>query len=165
MKQEKLKEHRNYRMNPRSAHEGPDPDFRDDLNFGDEVSRTKQSEAEACDINNIMKKYQATGILPDADGRQPMWEDFSEAATFMEALHIVSQAQSSFHALPAEIRSRFGNDPAQFLAFVEKGSTDAEVGKELVSMGLANVPVESPEKILKDIRENTKSKPEPKEKA
>lgn len=164
MKQQKLTEQRNFYTNPRSMAElGPNfRDGSDDINeWG--PSLTKQSEAAACDINNIMEKYTATGFLPDGDGRQPAYGDFSTMETFQEALNIVSSANAQFYSLPAEIRQRFANDPGQFLGFVEAGATDPKVRDELVKMGLAQIPEEKPEKILKDIRDEarkTKSQPD-----
>lgn len=146
MKQQNLKEQRNYNLHPRSAAEGSDPNYRADISFEGEVSLTKQSEAEACDINVIMKRYEATGFLPQSDGRTPQYGDFSTMETFQEALHIVSSANASFYALPAEIRARFQNDPAQFLGYVEEGMRDPKVNQELVDMGLAmpRIPEEKP---------------------
>lgn len=131
MKQQKLVEKRNYRRNPRINGE-PITEHRGDY-FDDTPSMTKQSEAEACDINNIMKRYQATGLLPDLIERQPMYGDFSTVQTFHEAQGIVAQAREQFEALPAEMRDRFQNDPAKFLEFVENPKNE----DELVKMGLA----------------------------
>lgn len=168
MKQQKLKANRDYKTSPRAAWEAPDPDYRSDIDFEGEVSLTKQSEAEACDINNIMKRYEQTGLLPDSNGRQPTFADFSTMETYQEAMNIVSQANSSFHSLPAEIRARFQNDPAQFLGFVEKGLVDENAAKELIEMGLAVPAPEKPqpEKPQKDAKpqkaQTPPAQPEPK---
>lgn len=151
-KQQVLKEIRDYKRNPRSGHEDPDPAFRNDIDFTGEVSLTKQSEAESADINFIMKRYEQTGFLPDNSGKMPIYEDFSTMETFQEALQIVSSANATFHSLPAEIRARFQNDPAQFLGFVEAGQTDPKVGDELIKMGLA-VPREQAPAPKKDAKE------------
>lgn len=138
MKQQKLNEIRNYQANPRSYHEQPDPDHRCDICFEGQVSLTKQSEAEAADINNIMKRYEQTGLLPaNANQKEMFYGDFSTAETFQEALAIVSHAQSAFHRLPAEVRANFQNDPQRFLEFVESAEKNPEAMKELVNMGLA----------------------------
>lgn len=159
MKQQKLTEIRDYQKSPRAYWEEPDKNYRSDIDFTGEVSLTKQSEAEACDINNIMKKYEATGLLPDSSGRQPYYGDFSTMETFQEALHIVSEANSVFHSLPAEIRAKFQNDPAQFLGFIEKSSQTQDGVKELVDLGLAVEKTESSEKVLKDIRDDLRKAP------
>lgn len=123
------------------------------------VTPTKQSEKDSCDINKIMERYEATGLLPDLIQREPQYGDFSDAATFHEAMDIVAHANAQFSALPASVRERFGNDPAKFLAFIEKAENDDSAKKELIEMGLAEERKPAPETqedILKAIRENTK---------
>lgn len=158
MKQESLKKIRNYRENPRAAHEPNDTNHRGGISFEGQVSLAKQSEAESCDINLIMKKYEATGWLPDNDGRTPTYGDFSTLETFQEALSIVSSAQSAFHALPAEIRAKFSNDPARLVEYVERAQSDGEIAADLVKMGLAEERPEEPGKLLKEIRDFTRPK-------
>lgn len=165
MKQQNLNKIRNYNEQPRSNHEPRDQAFKATLEFTQsdyDANPTKQSEADACDINNIMKRYEATGFLPDSSGRVPQFGDFSTMTTFQEALEIVASAQSSFFALPALIRAKFENDPAKFLGYVEQAYTDPGVAEDLVKMGLAVERPETPAKVLQDIRENTKiKKPQP----
>lgn len=115
------------------------------IDFTGEISRTKQSEAEACDINVIMERYIATGIPPEARGT-PMYGDYSDVGTFQEALDIVRQAEAQFAALDARTRGRFQNDPAQFLEFCENPQNI----DEMVTLGLAtkrevNAPLAPPQ--------------------
>lgn len=140
MKQMKLNNqiNRNYLTNPRHSHE-IDTDYRSDVSFEGTISLTKQSEADACDINNIMNTYTKTGVLPVAEGN-PLYGDFYDAPTFTEAMAVVAQANAQFASLPAELRAKFQNDPAQFLAFVDNG----ENYDELVKMGLVEARPEEP---------------------
>lgn len=87
------------------------------LDCGPEV-RTKSSMAEACDINRIMKRYHYKDIARIEAQNPGIYGDFSAVPDFMEANEIIIRANSQFEALPAKLRQRFGNDPAQFLAFV-----------------------------------------------
>lgn len=95
--------------------------------------RTKQAAKDECNINTIMAKYQRTGQLPDMIRKDARYGDFSAAVDYREALNRVLLAQEQFQGLPAKVRSRFQNDPAQFLAFVE----DEANADELVKMDLA----------------------------
>lgn len=160
MKQKELPVQRDYWKNPRSYHEPRDRDHDGFVNYSGATNMTKASEAEACDINNIMKRYEATGYLPQEDGRQPIYGDFSTMETYHEAMGIVANANQLFYALPAEIRARFQNDPAKLLDFVERRDSDPDVARELIKMGLAEerkpLP-ETTEQILSGIRENTKA--------
>lgn len=94
---------------------------------------TKQSFKDECDINNIMKKYKNTGMLPEMIKTQPQYGDFSEVSDYMESMNIVLKAQEQFQNLSADVRNRFQNDPAQFLDF----ANDPKNGEEMVKMGLA----------------------------
>lgn len=94
---------------------------------------TKQSFKDECDINNIMKKYKNTGMLPEMIKTQPQYGDFSEVSDYMESMNIVLKAQEQFQNLSADVRNRFQNDPAQFLEF----ANDPKNGEEMVKMGLA----------------------------
>lgn len=99
-------------------------------------SMTEQSHELETNINRIMAKYQATGILNHVNKKQPIFGDFSEVPDYATALDLVITAQESFMQLPAKIRAKFANDPAQFLDFV--GNPDN--AEALVDMGLANPP-------------------------
>lgn len=160
MKQQDLKQQRNYETSPRSAFER-DPRFRDDLHFSEkdyEETPTKQSEADACDINKMMETYQATGYMPPDTGGQ-MFGDFSTMQTFDEALRIVSEAQSQFFSMPAPVRAAFDNDPGKFLGAIEKAESDPELARKLVDLKILVPRHETPEQTLQRIADNTKPVP------
>lgn len=96
-------------------------------------SMARQDFAEECDINVLMSKYQKTGLLPSLNRGSPMYGDYSDVPDYMTALNTVRDANEAFAALPATVRRRFENDPAQFVAF----ATDSANADELVKMGLA----------------------------
>jgi phage internal scaffolding protein len=89
-------------------------------------SMTRQADAEDCDINVMMARYQATGVEPRTNPRAAQWGDFSSVLGFQDALNVVRQSEADFAALPAAVRDRFGNDPAQMLAFLERSENRAE---------------------------------------
>lgn len=103
--------------------------------YFDKPSLTKQNFKESCDVNYILKKYQKTGILPLAD-KVPMWGDFSNVKSYQESMNIVMKAEAQFSALPSNIRKRFGNDPSQFLEFMDD---DGNI-EEAVELGLKSRP-------------------------
>jgi len=112
------------------------------ISFKNSPSRTKQSFKDDSDINNITQRYERTGALPDLIQANPRYGDFSDVPTFQEALEVVNLAEAQFSALDAHIRFRFGNDPAQFLAF----ATNNANLDEMVKLGLAKAkdPTPSP---------------------
>lgn len=104
-------------------------------------SLTRQSDAEDCDINVMMARYQATGVEPRTNPREPQWGDFSSVPQYQEALEIIRQTQDDFMSMPAEARDRFANDPASMLAFL----ADPKNKDEAVRLGLVMpAPVEPP---------------------
>lgn len=94
-------------------------------------SRTKQSFKKECDINAIMAKYQKTGAITHFNKHQQNY-GMADGQTFQDAMNLVCEAQEMFNDLPSSIRSRFGNDPAAFLDFVQND----ENADEMARMGL-----------------------------
>lgn len=162
-KQQELKEHRNYLVNPRRATEF-DLDHRNDV--GDfEPTLTKQADAEAADINNIMARFERTGSLPDMIRSEPQYGDFSDVGSYQEALNIVQFAGEQFRALDAKIRARFENDPAKFLEFCN----NPQNAQEMIDLGLAQkrepkAPVVPPDRQAEPVPKNKgKNQSPPKE--
>lgn len=101
-----------------------------------EPSQTKQSFASECDVNNIMARYERTGILDFVNEHEPHYGEAS-AFDFQVASNLVIDAQRMFDDLPANIRSRFQNDPVQFLLFID----DPLMVDESIKLGLRTAPV------------------------
>lgn len=95
--------------------------------------RTKQAFAAECDINNIMARYQRTGVIDFAQKNAAQYGDCT-GIEFQAGMETVRKAQELFDALPSKLRSRFQNEPAQFLEFVQNPE-NAEEAREL---GLVN---------------------------
>lgn len=110
--------------------------------FNTEPSRTKQSFREESNINNIMAKYARTGIVEHGNRHAPSYGEVP-AVDFKQALELVMAAEQSFAELPALVRRRFENDPANFLAFCEDPANRDEAG----TLGLLNLiePQAAPE--------------------
>lgn len=95
---------------------------------------TKQSFREECDINTIMGRYMRTGHLP-LNERQAAYLDV-EAMEYRDALDIVIGARDAFSSMTSEVRTRFRNDPAELLAFVN----DERNREEAVRLGILKAP-------------------------
>lgn len=122
---------------------------------------TKQSFKQDCDVNNILKKYMKTGLIEHANRFQGRYGDFLEAPDYRVALDQVIAAQREFEALPSKIRTRFDNDPAQFLEFVQ----NQDNLEEMYDLGLANRPkpdFDSDTEMLKSAKKDKVSKSEKK---
>ncbi|QXP08168.1 MAG: internal scaffolding protein [Arizlama microvirus] len=81
-----------------------------------DASMTQQSFQEECDINTIVRRFGLTGQLP-VGVRAPTFGDFTGVFDFQSALGAVRDAEQAFNRMPADVRSRFGNDPNAFVNF------------------------------------------------
>lgn len=97
-------------------------------------SRTKQSMKDECDINNIMKRYERTGLITHLEKRQQYFADVSSVPDFAQAISVVDAAHKMFMSLPANIRKHFENDPAQYVEFC----ADPSNLEKMREMGIAN---------------------------
>jgi phage internal scaffolding protein len=88
------------------------------IDCSDMPSMTKQSFADECNINNIMAKFAKTGLLDFVNQNEPHYGEISPV-DFQQAMNTVIAAQEMFDGLPGDLRQRFDDDPAKFLAFVE----------------------------------------------
>jgi len=91
----------------------------------EEPTLAQQHYKEECDINTILQKFSITGILPEAP-LSPRYGDFTGIGDYHTALNRVIAAQEEFEALPAQIRARFDNDPAQLIEFLQNDKNRLE---------------------------------------
>jgi phage internal scaffolding protein len=125
-------------------------------------SMTEQAHAKECDMNHILRQYQKTGLIKHAKENQGRYDDVT-SQDFQEAMFLVTQAQNMFNELPANIRNRFGNDPAAFMDFVHDPSNQAEMARMGILAGndgidVTGAAVGSPVEPPKDLVEKN---PEP----
>jgi len=99
---------------------------------------TKQSFKDECDINTIMGRYMRTGEMPMINVSYPQYLDVT-GADFQAHMNVIAGAQSLFNELPSDVRTRFKNDPAQFLDFVSNENNRLE----LAQMGLLSHEITS----------------------
>jgi len=112
-------------------------------------SLTNQADMDAADINQIMSRYEKTGVLIDPQGveRKPQYGDFTLVKDYHSMLSALRRAEQAFALLPAYIRNRFNNDPQQLIDFLDKPSND----KEAVALGLKDKSIFLTEKDLDDL--------------
>lgn len=120
-----------------------DRDLVEGITF-DEPSMAQQHFKDECDVNNILRKYELTGLITHVANGTPSYGDFSSVLEFQQAQNILIEAQDAFEALPASLRKRFDNDPAVMLEFIENPDNREEaenlglVAKKAVDLGEAS---------------------------
>ncbi|AXH76408.1 MAG: internal scaffolding protein [Microviridae sp.] len=103
--------------------------------YNDEPSMTQQNFQEECDINYILRKYAATGILDNIGPGEYL--DLDENYDYHQAIEILNKVDGTFGQLPSKIRDYFKNDPGEYLLFVQNPD-NKEKGIEL---GIFNPPI------------------------
>lgn len=88
------------------------------LDFRNEKVLTDQSDKETSNINNIMKTYLKTGMLPVKPNIQAIYADVSAMPT-LESIHTtLKTAQESFLSIHPHIRAMINNNPANLAEFI-----------------------------------------------
>lgn len=91
----------------------------------EDPSLAQQHQKHDADINNIVARFGLTGELPNFNV-EPRYGDFSHAVDYHTAMNSVIAAQSDFMKLPANLRSRFQNDPAALIDFLADDTNRSE---------------------------------------
>lgn len=111
-------------------------------------SMAQQQFKDECDINVIVERFGLTGELPQ-NLRLPVSGDFTGVVDFKTAMDAVSQAQSAFMELPAQLRARFENDPQRLMRFLENDKNR----EEAVELGLVMRPPEVTRDVVQAVDE------------
>lgn len=106
-------------------------------------TRTKQSFKDECNINFILRNYQKTGVMAHQAKHEGEYGEFA-AIDFHEAMNTVKAAEEMFASVPSSVRTRFNNDPGEFLAFV----TNKDNLVEMYDLGLAVRPPAPPPAVV-----------------
>lgn len=109
---------------------------------------TSQSDAVDADINNIVRKYHISDEMTPAQVQQLLgtaepgaYGDFSLGMTYHEAMTQLKRAEATFMAIPAAMRSKFGNSPAELLDSLRLAeSGDKKALDRLVAAGVVKAP-------------------------
>ena len=103
------------------------------------LSLTKQSFKDECDVNNILKNYNKTGVMPE-NFDPGEFRDVT-GIDYQESMQMVASASSMFNELPSALRKRFKNDPAELLSFTSDDKNIEEAHK----LGLLRDDYQPPE--------------------
>jgi len=113
----------------------------------EEPTLAQQHFKDECDINHILRQFNVTGLLPE-NPLSPRYGDFTNIGDYHSALNAVIAAEDEFMALPAHIRARFDNDPANLIDFLDNESNKDEA----ITLGLLDQKlIENEQKIEAEI--------------
>ena len=108
---------------------------RSQMNTGS-ISLTEKHHKDECDINKILSRYLKTGVITHGKTLTGYYDDVSNIGDYTQAMETVARAKELFMQLPSGVRTKFNNNPAEFLDFCG----DEDNLEELQEMGLANAP-------------------------
>lgn len=94
-------------------------------------SLAQQNFKDETDINYIVRQFGLTGELPGKP-LSPQYGDFTGVLDYHTAVNAVLAAQDDFMELPAQLRSRFNNDPAELIDFLGNENNR----EEAINLGL-----------------------------
>ena len=89
------------------------------MEFDPKKGLTEQHHKDRVNIHTIMRKYEKTGILEHVSQYKGEYMNLAGRPEFHEAMNIIAEAQQMFETVPAEIRKKFGNDPAEYVEFMQ----------------------------------------------
>lgn len=95
--------------------------------------RTVQSHKKECDINNIVEKAAKTGVVTHLAKYGPTYGD-ATGPDYETALNLITNANSMFAELPAEVRREFHGDPRRFLDFVADPANQDDLAEKLPAL-------------------------------
>jgi phage internal scaffolding protein len=117
------------------------------------IGKTEQSHKSMCNVDNIIRQYDRTGLITHVNNAVAQYGDYTEINEYQDNLNMVIEAQNAFDELPAHIRKKFSNDPGLFFEF----ATNPENKDELIELGLANAPVVVEPQEVKIVADATKT--------
>lgn len=98
-------------------------------------SKTQQHHAKRCDIKNILNCHRQTGIYNHVNSVNPQYLD-NPMEDFQATQEKITEFNSYFSSLPAQIREKFKNQPKQLLDFLY----NPENKEEAIKMGFLPKP-------------------------
>jgi len=98
---------------------------------GKVITMTEQAHKDECDVNNIIKKYDKTGLINHVSKINAMYGDVSPI-DFKSAQDMLIDVRRKFDEMPSDIRKRFRNSPYEMLKFL----SDPENRNEAIKIGL-----------------------------
>jgi phage internal scaffolding protein len=99
-------------------------------------SMAQQHFQKECDIREIIKRNDRTGIIEHVNRGVAQYADVSDVKDYKEALEMINSSMESFMGLPSDIRKLFDNDPGEFFEF----ATNPANAEKMAELGLAPSP-------------------------
>jgi phage internal scaffolding protein len=80
-------------------------------------SLTVQEQKDSTDVNNILKRFQATGLIEHVNSNEAQYGEFGQY-DYHENATMVARINSSFEELPSSVRAQFNNNPQEWVEHI-----------------------------------------------
>lgn len=124
--------------------------------YGETESLTEQQHVDKVDVNQIIKRYRSGHEITHLNKKAGVYADLSQMQDYNVMLNQIMNANQAFDDLPAELRSRFNNNPAELIQFL----ADPKNSDEAVKLGLVE-PKAQPVKTNDSNDQNKPKEPAP----
>ena len=101
----------------------------------EEPTLAQQHFKKECDVQEMLRKFGATGELPTKEGA--FYADATQIHDYQSAIETVLHIDNQFAQLPSACRDRFGNSPEAFLDFIHTPGNH----EHFAELGLSVIPV------------------------
>jgi len=108
------------------------------------IDPAQQHFREEVNINNIIAKYNKTGVITHVAKTRKRFGDFKDFADLLPDLDRVTKAQQAFEELPATIRNEFGNSIEGFFKFIKNPANE----EQCIKWGIFDPPKDNPTAVL-----------------
>ena len=97
-------------------------------------SQTKQAFKDSCDINKILAKARAKGVVTHLNRHQAEYGDFTDIPDLLEAKARLDRANEIFEDLPGEIKREFGQNAQEFFSWANDPENASTLQAKLQKM-------------------------------
>ena len=97
-------------------------------------SMAQQHFLKECDVREIIKRNDRTGIIQHVNRGVAQYADVSDVKDYKEALEMINSSMESFMGLPSDIRKLFDNDPGEFFEFATNPANADKNGRDGVGV-------------------------------
>jgi len=110
----------------------------------DDPSLTQQHHADDCDINEILRRFNVTGHLPNVSDNNPQYVDVTHVPDLMTAMNKRAEISGRFSRLSATDRAKYGNDVNNFVN-IELEAVEASLSAQAAADAAAAAAAAAPQ--------------------
>lgn len=103
--------------------------------INDQPSKTDQQYKADCDANEIIRRFNKTGLIQHVSKVQAQFADVSDIPDLLEGMERIQEANDAFMQVPAKIRKRFDNSVSKFYDYIADPAND----EEAIKLGLKEI--------------------------